>query len=519
LRVGARTIALATGAVTDARFVDGGVVLATRDGVRAVARDGAVVASAAAHGAGDLDVSIDGRALLARTPYRTLAWALPALTLLAELPAAGTARFDRNGDVVLGDATSLRRVRLASPASADELRAGETPPLVRLIDGELAAGNELVDVAARTTRVFAPAVSAIAVTSLDRAHAITGGFDRTLRVFDLERTARPLAILSARDATKQIVASGTRAASIGWHDTIELWDVGHLRQRQVIARGGAGIISLVRGGDNFAALQHDGDDRVAIVRASGQRVGDVPGWPVGFAGDELVVVDHGRVAMYATRDAAPRRVVTDAAPIRVAALSPSGALLATAAGGYVAIRDVRTGVARAGFQTHLSELTLAIDDADHVITGEDDGTLRIWDARAGVVTATLRGHGAHVDVLAIRGGQLMTASWDQTIRTWAFPSGAPGRIVLEDVRGAVALSPDGRLFADVDHAPMVNIRDTEHGRLLEQIATLDPVDAVLFVDDTHVAVGGVGGTLEVIDLADPERDDETIARLAGSQRP
>src|SRR5262249_46281536 len=142
---------------------------------------------------------------------------------VAELPFAVYARFDGEGGVVLADNRALRRFRLAAPSDAIVLRRGDSQPIARLANGRLAAGVELVDLAAATTRPFAPEVSPTETSAIDRTRVITGGYDHMLRIWDLERAARPLAIFAASDATEKIAVdrSGTRAASVGRRGVVE----------------------------------------------------------------------------------------------------------------------------------------------------------------------------------------------------------------------------------------------------------------------------------------------------------
>jgi WD40 repeat protein len=157
---------------------------------------------------------------------------------------------------------------------------------------------------------------------------------------------------------------------------------------------------------------------------------------------------------------------------------------------------------------------MAFDDAGHVVTGHDDGTVRIWEARTGATLATLRGHSSNVGVVAIRRDRLLTVSWDQTARTWSFPDGTP-RATVPSRAGKAALSPDGRWIVTVEHDAIASVWDSGEGRLVQQIAASEPLDSVTYLDDTHVAVGGTRGVIEVIDLGERARSDDEIARLGG----
>jgi hypothetical protein len=53
----------------------------------------------------------------------------------------------------------------------------------------------------------------------------------------------------------------------------------------------------------------------------------------------------------------------------------------------------------------------------------------------------------------------------------------------------------------VDGSATLNLWDSAHGHLLDQLPTADRLAGVAFIDDDHVVVGGDGGRLELIDLS------------------
>jgi eukaryotic-like serine/threonine-protein kinase len=511
-------VALAKDDVEDARAAGDAIALGTPSGVRLVRRDGSPIASADATNAWPLDVSPDGHLLLACAREHTFVWSLPDLARVAELPASPEARFDGDGGVVIYDPTvGLVRYRLAAPASAIVLRRGEGPR-PRRIAGGLAAGTELVDLVANTTHSFAPAVAASEIASIDPRHVITAGYDRAVRIWDLDRPARPLAILRAAQSTAQIVIdrAGTRAATVGYGGKVDLWDITALRAPVIAARLSGNVGNLdVAGGQLAAWVFEGGADRTVVLDAADKPMASASGWLAGTVGhDGIAVLSNGELAIYDARDGTRRHTILDPAPIQAAAISPSSAIIATRADRRITLRDARTAATLGGFDLPAVELAaIALDDAGHVVTGHDDGTVRIWDARAGVMTATLRGHTSKVSVIAIRGDRLLTVSWDQTARTWSFPAGQPKATVLSRA-GKAALSPDGRWLATVEHDAIASAWDVDEGRLIEQFAASEPLDAVTFVDATHLAVGGTGGAVETIDLAERTRSDDEISRVA-----
>jgi WD40 repeat protein len=123
-------------------------------------------------------------------------------------------------------------------------------------------------------------------------------------------------------------------------------------------------------------------------------------------------------------------------------------------------------------------------------------------------------------MIAIRGGELVTGSWDLTMRRWAFPSGALlGVVKFDKAVDDVSPSPGGALFAIAEGPDTMSVWDLAQGRMLERFPTFDGLAAAAFVDDDHVAVGGDGGRLELIDVSvPPVPPDEVARRVAASPR-
>ena len=501
-------IELARDRVNDAVLAAGGVIVATDTGVRFESLDGKVLRGDALTHAGSLDLAPDGKHLLAIGDKEAAVWALPDLTDRVALPQLWWGRLDRDGGVVFATDAVVQRFVLTAPDKPIDIWRGDSQPIVRLAGDELASANMLVDLAGNTTRTLVPDSAMNVTASIDATHLITGGFDAAIRIWDLDRNAQPIAVLEPAEGaqTFEVDPTHARVASISWHGIVELWDVTKLRTPRVLARLGTPISYLGAHGEHVAAWLSN--ETVAILT---QPPTIISGWLTAVTADLVIVDAHGQLTGYGF-DGAQRTAITDATPIANAGLSPRG-LLATNASGRITIHDTTTGSIVGGFDTKLADVAIvAIDDAGHVVTGQEDGAVRVWDVATGV-SRELPDHGTHVASLDIRGDRVFAGGWDQAVRGWELSSGRSLGVILTRVRDTVALSPDGRSFATTERAGFVDIWD-DAGRLLERLPTSGPAHGVAWIDDTHVASGGQAGVLEVFDISAPARSDDDIARLS-----
>nr|HEX4318340.1 serine/threonine-protein kinase [Kofleriaceae bacterium] len=517
------------------------IVLATEAGeVRVVHADGTIVAHELLAGAGALDVSMDGTQLLALGTTVARAYHLPDLARVAEVPTGWWGRFDGDGGIVVADNEGVRRTLLAAPDRPIRLMRGQGQPLARFADGQLAMANELVDLEHATTHPYTTLAYPTTIAPLDRTHFITGGFDHTIRIWDRDRLALPLAVLDAVDGTSEFAVdvTATRVASIPWHGEnaspanagraaaphavrrqIELWRTDALHAPVTLANlGGNEIQRIVATGPHLVVGLHP-DSRAALLDDNHATIATMPGWLMTVAnGTDIVMNDSGKLYRYDARTGAPRgRPIADAADIAASDLSPSGHILVTAANGIVTLRDARSTAPIGGFPTNTTDVSqVVVDDDGHAATGHDDGMLRFWNARTGAKIGEVRAHAGHVERLTIRGDVVFSESWDQTVRAWRLADGTPLGIVVANVRGVVAISGDGRLVATGGQGAEVDLWDGRGGGLLDRVPMSQVSGALAFVDDDHLLAGGRGGALELVDLSERPRSDDDLARLAGS---
>jgi WD40 repeat protein/tRNA A-37 threonylcarbamoyl transferase component Bud32 len=482
-----------------------------------------------------LVASHDGAYLAALTRDGAVAWRADTLEPAVTLQAPGVARYGvafDHGQLITSGEDGVRRWDAASRTTA----TFTSSPIGTLswIDDHTLLADGLI-IRADTGAVEPLGVRGIqASTIIDSTHVLTGGYDHTLRIWDLDRAARPLVVLDASTATDTLIVDpvGRHAVSLGVRSDpqIELWNVAPrdlYPARRVCALGvEAGATCEPRPGaptsariktivtdhhDRFAVVVQDGDVQVTqlVSMAPPRIVATLRDWPVGFRPDHdqlAVIGGDGVLAIYDSRTGQLRDKLEQPDQIWLAAFSGTGATIATGSDHQIVLRGA-DGRVDGAYQPLVTPpgtakfSAIALDDQGHVVTGHADGSMKLWDARTGACLRTITSHTATLSAIELRGDSFVSHSWDGTLRRWAFPSG--------DARGSfkafseAAMSPDAQRIASVDGSSAVSLWDTAQDRLLEQLPTSDRLAAVAFVDDDHLVVGGEGARLELIDLREP----------------
>jgi WD40 repeat protein len=508
---GAVTATLASFPIREARFVaPDRVVLAGTDKLVLARTDGTTITSVPLREPHELDVSRDGARVLALAGANIVVASTHDLARIADLPHGDhtfDARFDRDGGVVTAADDGGRRWSLSPERELGRLPWGYS--LAWIDDDTLLVSGTLVHLdGSSSERVIAKDITIQCSTAIDRHHAITGGYDRVLRIWDLERSALPIVTLQAAGATSRVIAdrAGTRAVSVG-AGVVELWNLTALPAPTTVATfaGRVDHVEPDHRGQLTVRWETGSGGRTDLLSASHQVIATLEGWPVGARpdSDDIVTDEDGRMLVYSATDGHRIREIAEAKPIYHIAYSPSGALIATDADSrHIDIRAADSWAILHGFDVPGGVTALALDDADHLVSGHDDGTIRMWNARTGALVHTMTGHTAHIAAVMIRGSTLVSNSWDLTTRRWTFPTGEPLGMLSTGYRlvDEIAVSADGDLIAIADGTNVLAIWDSDHGRLIHRIPTADEIVCATFVDATHVVVGGIGGRLELVDI-------------------
>ncbi len=273
---------------------------------------------------------------------------------------------------------------------------------------------------------------------------------------------------------------GTRIASAGWDQVINLWDAntGHVR------------FALAGHADTIYRVAFSADGR-QLASASADRTVRV--WDT--ATGKLTRTLKGHTAA-----------------VRAVAFSPDGKLLIS--GGEdrdapIRLWDLSSGTS-AGTLSHAGGvLCLAFSrDGKQLATGGRDCTIRIWDMSTHRLAHTLRkAHAMAISGVAFHpdGKRLASASWDGAIKVWDVAAERVAGAVIQhsDVVYAVAWSRDGRRLASAGHDRLVKIWDADEGRLLHTCTAAAPVRTVAFrADSRQLASAGDDPVVRLWDVAD-----------------
>jgi WD40 repeat protein/serine/threonine protein kinase len=363
-------------------------------------------------------------------------------------------------------------------------------------------------------------VRAVVLTPDGRC-AISGSWDRTLRVWDLESGQSIRKLEGHTDWVNAVAVTpdGNRAISASADRTLRVWDL----------ESGESVCTLEGHTDrvNAVAVTPDGDRFVSASSDRTLRVWDLKsGRLVRILEGHLDVVNavtvtpDGHGAVSASSDHTLRVWDLDSGELvrtlevhmdwvnAVAATPKGGRAISASADHTLRIWDLESGQSVGTLEGHTNSVTAVVlmPDGRRAISASADHTLRVWDLGRGQLVRTLEGHTDWVTAVVVTsdGRRAISASADHTLRLWDLERDPSVHSLAghTDSVTAVALMPEGRRTALVSDYQLLRLWDLESGQLLRVLrGHTDWVTAVAVTPDGRSAASASADhTLRAWDL-------------------
>jgi hypothetical protein len=310
-----------------------------------------------------------------------------------------------------------------------EFRLGDGPPAAPIASGPFAGHSE---------PILAVAISA------DGKHALSGGEDRTMRLWEVS-SGRELQRFEGHQAAVAGVAfslDGRRAVSASHDRTLRLWDV----------ESGKELRRLIGHTDKVASVAFSADGR-RLLSAGQDRT--IRLWDADTGQELAAFIGH-------------------TGKISAVAFSPDSKLgLSASHDGTVRIWDLGGGEAIRVLRGHAGEVLSAAfsPDGKAIVGGGNDKTVRLWSAESGQELRRLEGHANAVirvafaaDGKTILSGSSQYQNADRTIRLWDMASGKELRSFGggdSDRISCVAFSADGKVALTDGPQPVLRVWKVE----------------------------------------------------------
>jgi small GTP-binding protein len=317
-------------------------------------------------------------------------------------------------------------------------------------------------------------VMGVAIT-LDGKTIVSGSFDRTIKIWDLEsgqsRATFQSHLADLNDLA--ITPDGRIAISVSDDKTIKFWDLATGRCLATLEghKELVGRVAISLDGKTVVSCSNDGT---------------------------LIVWDISNKRPIITLRGHAQRVLD-------VAITPDGKTIISGSGDKtLKVWDLATGQCRATLKGHTGWVygVVITPDGKAIISGSSDSTLKVWNLSSGQCLATFEGHTSTVLDVAItpNGKIVISGSSDKTLKIWEFATGK----CLGTLEGhnshvlRVAITPDGKTVVSGSADKTLKVWDIDSEVLMSQEAepTVTYTSAkIVLVGDSGVGKTGLGWRL------------------------
>jgi WD40 repeat protein len=324
--------------------------------------------------------------------------------------------------------------------------------------------------------------SAICVAfSPHREILVTGGFDRSARVWDLAAREMVTALEHPDQVQSVSFSMARNIFATGSDSMVRIWDGATYHPLLVLEEA----TGKVRFSPNGAYLVTTCPTGVMLWRTDNWSVAgsrsyaglqrmssDGAGFEIAFSPDsrQIALVAEDQIRLFGVPGLNETGVLSERMPrLQFVAYSPDGGTLAASTRGHVIkMWDLTTGRELRAWQGHTDSVFAGEFSPDGTLlaTCSADQTLKLWDPVTGDLLRTYRGHADEVWDLAfsLDGGRVASVGKDGSVKIWDVEKPPRRDLVLRDI-DPLGFSTDGHLLAIAPDRTLT-AHDPEYGRLL-----------------------------------------------------